>query len=85
MDMKVKEKAKQHVDALKGMADAAGMSVEDLVEEVLGEESAEEGGMEEEGEDEGEGEGEEMGGHGMGPRRDKIALIVARMKKAKEE
>lgn len=83
MDMKVKEKAKQHVDALKGMAEAAGMSVEDLVESVLGEESAEEG--EAEGEEEGMEESQEEASPKAGPDKGKIALIIAKMKKAKGE
>jgi hypothetical protein len=81
MDMKVKMKAKEHVKALEMLAEDSGVSVQDLVEQVLGAEEAQESEGMDEGMEEGEGEDEAE----MGPRKDKIALIVARMKKAKEE
>lgn len=80
MDMKIKQKVKMHMDALKALADEAGVSVDDLIEGQMG---AEEEGGEEEGGMESEMEGEEA--PKAGPDRAKIALIVAKMKKAKGE
>jgi hypothetical protein len=81
MDMKIKEQAQEHVDALKAIAERGGMSVEELVESVMGSEEAtemegEEGEMEEEGMEE---------QPEAGPDRAKIALIVSKLKKPKGE
>lgn len=77
MDKKAMVEAQPHIDALKAIAEKHGVSLDDLVEKCCNEMPEED--MEHE---------EEMG-MGMpekaGPNRGKIAMIIAKMKKAKEE
>jgi hypothetical protein len=68
----VKEAIQMHLDKARQLAADAGMELEDFMGEQPGE-------MEEEGEEESDMP------MGPGPDRGKIALIVAKMKKAKGE
>lgn len=73
----LKEEIQMHIDKARELAANAGMELEDFMGE--GPE------MEEEGESEEGGEEAPMEGPGPMPNRGKIALIIAKMKKAKGE
>lgn len=71
----IKEQIQMHIDKARMLAAEAGMELEDFMGE--GPEMEEEEGEEQEAPME--------GGSGPGPNKGKIALIIAKMKKAKGE
>jgi len=75
----MKQEIQMHLDKARMLAAELGMELEDFINGKGEEEGEEEGGMEEGGEE------EEGPMAGPGPNRGKIALIVAKMKKAKGE